>query len=732
MAASPSGPEAADGAATGFQGTVDNSAAFHEAFHAFSHFARTTGLWTEGDVKRLREAFGAPAAGVAEAFDEEAAAEAFRAFCVRRMEGAARAEDERGPFARLAALAGGVRAASAEARARERRAARAEDALFDQILLDAYSAVPDMAAEEAGKKPEGKQEAGKKPEGKQEAGKKPEPAPARDPGTKAWRASTPRGGVKVGGHYAYVPLAELVHSGHPLYGKHAGLQERNRVDNRREEQVRLGIVNEFDGERLLEAADTANGAPVVFQDEGADGRRHYFVLSGNGRAMVLGELAARHLYDRYRNPLRKWAEANGLAAPGEGDVLVRVVDDLGGSTLKEVARLSNREATTRYTETEQARVDAENIAAAGIVGLFRANADGSADMTPGANDEFFSRFAAEAGGETIFDENGAVTEDGRARVARALLHVACGQGARGPGTVRRLVTMASTLGVARQRAAAQLMAPAVARLERNPDYAIGPDVSRAMADFLAFAEARRAGKAGTLADFMAQQDLFDPRSALADALLRLLASRLGAREIADYVDAYCDAASKSDADGALGGAANARTRADVWRDAARLVYAAHARAAGERRKGGPRHSVRAASGAAEAAERARREYDAEVARHTNADGTRRPSWMKAPNGKPTNLTERQWVQVRTPSFKKWFGDWETAEAAKAWYDVADTRRILAMPPEDVSAIPALFGKAAFKAAFSGWGEVTNAADGRTVVFPNASARWSASAVSRVR
>ena len=33
-------------------------------------------------------------------------------------------------------------------------------------------------------------------------------------------------------------------------------------------------------------------------------------------------------------------------------------------------------------------------------------------------------------------------------------------------------------------------------------------------------------------------------------------------------------------------------------------------------------------------------------------------WMKAPNGKPTNLTEKQWLQVRTPSFKAWFGDWE--------------------------------------------------------------------------
>ena len=34
------------------------------------------------------------------------------------------------------------------------------------------------------------------------------------------------------------------------------------------------------------------------------------------------------------------------------------------------------------------------------------------------------------------------------------------------------------------------------------------------------------------------------------------------------------------------------------------------------------------------------------------------SFMKAPNGRPTNLTEKQWLQVRTPEFKEWFGDWE--------------------------------------------------------------------------
>lgn len=33
--------------------------------------------------------------------------------------------------------------------------------------------------------------------------------------------------------------------------------------------------------------------------------------------------------------------------------------------------------------------------------------------------------------------------------------------------------------------------------------------------------------------------------------------------------------------------------------------------------------------------------------------------MLAPNGKKSNLNERQWAQVRTKAFKNWFGDWES-------------------------------------------------------------------------
>lgn len=39
------------------------------------------------------------------------------------------------------------------------------------------------------------------------------------------------------------------------------------------------------------------------------------------------------------------------------------------------------------------------------------------------------------------------------------------------------------------------------------------------------------------------------------------------------------------------------------------------------------------------------------------DAQRNGTYLKAPNGKPTNLTPKQWVQVRTKAFKRWFGDW---------------------------------------------------------------------------
>lgn len=53
-----------------------------------------------------------------------------------------------------------------------------------------------------------------------------------------------------------------------------------------------------------------------------------------------------------------------------------------------------------------------------------------------------------------------------------------------------------------------------------------------------------------------------------------------------------------------------------------------------------------------------------------ANGT----FMKAPNGKSTNLTERQWLQVRTKAFKEWFGDWEKEYTPPTQYDLSTWER----------------------------------------------------------
>lgn len=72
-------------------------------------------------------------------------------------------------------------------------------------------------------------------------------------------------------------------------------------------------------------------------------------------------------------------------------------------------------------------------------------------------------------------------------------------------------------------------------------------------------------------------------------------------------------------------------------------------------------------------------------RYHTPDGMARPGYLRAPNGERTNLTERQWLQVRTPSFKRWFGDWEKVAVANAILgdaDIVAENSLLDMPPKE--------------------------------------------------
>ncbi len=51
------------------------------------------------------------------------------------------------------------------------------------------------------------------------------------------------------------------------------------------------------------------------------------------------------------------------------------------------------------------------------------------------------------------------------------------------------------------------------------------------------------------------------------------------------------------------------------------------------------------------------------------------TWLKAPNGKQSNLNPQQWTMVRTKAFKNWFGDWASVTDFRYAY-----RKILSMNP----------------------------------------------------
>ena len=75
-----------------------------------------------------------------------------------------------------------------------------------------------------------------------------------------------------------------------------------------------------------------------------------------------------------------------------------------------------------------------------------------------------------------------------------------------------------------------------------------------------------------------------------------------------------------------------------------------------------RLSVRANPSPEEIAE-AKRQKEEVKAKWTNPDGSMKKGYMLAPNGEPTKLSEDLWLIVRTPNFKRWFGDWETLAEA---------------------------------------------------------------------
>lgn len=86
----------------------------------------------------------------------------------------------------------------------------------------------------------------------------------------------------------------------------------------------------------------------------------------------------------------------------------------------------------------------------------------------------------------------------------------------------------------------------------------------------------------------------------------------------------------------------------------------------------------------------------------------RAAFDKAKADGKTKMNYNQWVQVRTPEFKAWFGDWEATRGFA---------RINAFVPMNLDTQPALADKKAVEEAFRAFAPSVNKNDGREVVFP---------------
>ncbi len=397
---------------------------------------------------------------------------------------------------------------------------------------------------------------------------------------------------------------------------------------------------------MLGASETSDlGAPIVWRD--ADGR--LVVIAGNGR--VLGLRAGDKKYNstgNYDDFARRTGERYGIQVP-EGmahPTLVRVIEtDLTRDQLVKFALASNR-------STLQEKNDADNMRSDGL----RIDADMAAKIStaPDAglmdprNAEFVNAFLASANGGALTGADGQLNATGVRRLRDALLGALLVRHPAANEVITILQDPRNDLGIGNvvegvKDAAIHLVA--LRGREEWADYDLSDDIADALNDYIDF---KRSGYSD-IEDYLGQGDFLRNRPSLTAAILReLFARRNSAQRVADILNAYAKTAMLQDNTGPALFDMGVTPRETVWKLA---VEKADARDAA-------RHSVESnMPSAAEVAE-AQRQYDEVVARYTNPDGTRKPGWMKAPNGKPTKLTERQWVQVRTPYFKEWFGDWE--------------------------------------------------------------------------
>lgn len=303
---------------------------------------------------------------------------------------------------------------------------------------------------------------------------------------------------------------------------------------------------------------------------------------------------------------------------------------------------------------EQAIADSRRILEAGLLDIFFTDAGGN--VLAASNADFYNAFLnLVGGGEAYRNRDGSVRQNLSPRIRAAVLAAMLNPERR--ETVERLLDNPegyNALINGLMQSAANL-----AELANKPEYDLSGELSQAVELFV---ETRDKGQ--TVDEFAAQTDMFrEAPSAETMFLMRLFEENAkSSGGISGVLRQYAAECKKIDTTTqSLFGEENP-TKLEKLEEAYRHYAADLSSEAGNgnlrwRDTGEP---------AAEEISEVQKQYEEVKSKYM---GT--PLWMKAPNGKHTNLTEEQWVRVRTPNFKRWFDDWEMLAEAYPEHEIFD-------------------------------------------------------------
>ena len=318
----------------------------------------------------------------------------------------------------------------------------------------------------------------------------------------AWSALTPsaENAVRISGEYRVVDLSEL-HFVDTSDKAQQDEQERNRSGRRTREQVGRMLMN-FEGERLTDDRHTDRGAPIYRVLEDGTLRS----VSGEGRSRLLKEVY-EHGGDpeaQYRARVEKFAREHGIEIPDgvKRPVLLRVATDTGGLSWAQLAKASNTDMKSAYSEAEEAHADAREIPK--IIRLLSVRSDENIlDDTA-----FVLAFneAVGAGTQYAQDRKEGFRETLGLRIENALVAYVLGDREAATELFDSPLSLGNALGALRALAAD------LARLKANERYDIAPELVAALKAAVhvrAEKERGNAAKTGQLISVYFEQNTFE-------------------------------------------------------------------------------------------------------------------------------------------------------------------------------------------------------------------------------